>query len=60
MDAEDVILPLGSLYEPAAKDRFDLIISNPPFVISPGYDCEYRDNSMMGDSRCKRDKQRRY
>ncbi len=28
-------LRLGSLYEPVAGERFDLIVSNPPYVISP-------------------------
>lgn len=43
----------GSLYEPVAGERFDLIVSNPPFVITPrtagvpAY--EYRDGGMVGD-----------
>jgi methylase of polypeptide subunit release factors len=28
-------LRLGSLYEPVAGERFDLVISNPPYVMSP-------------------------
>jgi len=45
---------LGSLYEPVAKERFDRIVSNPPFVITPrradvpAY--EYRDGGMVGDA----------
>ena len=26
----------GSFFEPVAGERFDLIATNPPFVISPG------------------------
>jgi len=40
----------GSLYEPVAECRFDLIVSNPPFVISPRADHEYRDGSLSGDA----------
>jgi len=45
---------LGSLYDPVADDRFDLIVSNPPFVISPRSDYLYRDSSMPGDTVCER------
>lgn len=44
---------LGSLFEPVAGERFDQIVSNPPFVITPrttdvpAY--EYRDGGMVGD-----------
>lgn len=40
----------GSLLEPVAGERFDLIVANPPFVVSPGgsgYD--YRDSGLAGD-----------
>ncbi len=44
----------GSLFEPVAGERFDLIVSNPPFVITPRVDgvplMEYRDGGMVGDS----------
>jgi len=43
----------GSLFEPVAQDTFDLIISNPPFVISPDESFEYRDNPMELDEFCK-------
>jgi len=45
---------LGSLYEPVAGERFDRIVSNPPFVITPRRDdvpsYEYRDGGMVGDA----------
>jgi len=40
----------GSLYEPVAGESFDLIVANPPFVISPSRDYEYRDSGMGGDT----------
>lgn len=45
---------LGSLYQPVADERFALIASNPPFVITPrGADVphyEYRDGGRAGDA----------
>lgn len=44
----------GSLFEPVAGERFDHIISNPPFVITPRVEgvpaYEYRDGGMVGDA----------
>lgn len=44
----------GSLLEPVAGERFDLIVSNPPFVITPRLPdvphFEYRDGGMTGDA----------
>ncbi len=44
---------LGSLFEPVAGERFDHIVSNPPFVITPRLGdvpvYEYRDGGMVGD-----------
>ena len=47
----------GSMLEPVAGERFDLVVSNPPFVITPraagGADAlpeyEYRDGGRAGD-----------
>lgn len=45
---------LGSLFEPVAGERFDRIVSNPPFVITPRREgvpaYEYRDGGMVGDA----------
>ncbi|WP_246104625.1 N5-glutamine methyltransferase family protein [Rudaeicoccus suwonensis] len=42
----------GSLFEPVAGERFDLIVSNPPFVITPRTPdvptYEYRDGGAVG------------
>lgn len=43
----------GSLYEPVAGERFDLIVSNPPFVMSPpsapGQTLAYREANFEAD-----------
>ena len=41
----------GSLFDPVADERFDLIVTNPPFVISPatGKRLVYRDSGLPGD-----------
>jgi len=44
----------GSMFEPVAGEAFDLIVSNPPFVITPRVEgvpaYEYRDGGMVGDA----------
>ena len=40
----------GSLFEPAGGQRFDLIGSNPPFVVSPAEGPMYRDSGLHGDA----------
>ncbi|MFI1864223.1 DUF7059 domain-containing protein [Streptomyces jumonjinensis] len=49
----DAELKQGSLFEPVARETFDLIVSNPPFVISPGARLTYRDGGMGGDDLCR-------
>jgi hypothetical protein len=45
----------GSLLEPVAGRRFDLIVSNPPFVIAPpGPRYVYRESGLPGDAFCRR------
>ncbi|GGF49631.1 transferase [Marmoricola endophyticus] len=41
----------GSYFEPVRDELFDLIVSNPPFVISPATDerLVYRDSGVPGD-----------
>jgi hypothetical protein len=45
---------LGSMFEPVTDERFDYIVSNPPFVITPRVDgvpaYEYRDGGRVGDA----------
>lgn len=51
---EGVEFRLGSLFEPIAGERFDAIVSNPPFVITPRVPgvpaYEYRDGGLVGDA----------
>lgn len=53
-----VDLRLGDLYEPVAEDSFDLIVTNPPFVIAPPSDDAerllYREGSLPGDQLVER------
>ena len=47
-------LRMGSLFEPVAGQQFDLIISNPPFVIGTGVQQYiYRDSGIAGDGMCE-------
>lgn len=39
----------GSLLDPVAGQTYDLVVSNPPFVISPGRRYTYRDSGLTGD-----------
>lgn len=53
-DIHSIEFRLGSLFEPVIGERFDHIVSNPPFVITPRVegvpDYEYRDGGMVGDA----------
>jgi methylase of polypeptide subunit release factors len=40
----------GSWFEPVADESFDLIVSNPPFVISPDTDYVFRDSGLGRDA----------
>ena len=44
-------LRAGSMFEPVAGERFDLIATNPPFVVSPpeGDRLVYRETGFDGD-----------
>ncbi len=50
----DVDLREGSLLDPVAGERFDLVVSNPPFVITPRSGAvphwSYRDGGLAGDA----------
>ena len=48
-DVHNVEFREGSLFEPVGDERFDLIVSNPPFVVSPDDDYLYRDSGAPGD-----------
>jgi hypothetical protein len=53
-----VELRKGSLLEPVLGEQFDLVVANPPFVVSPGLDAgsggyTYRDSGLAGDAVCE-------
>lgn len=39
----------GDRFGPVAGRRFDLVVSNPPFVVGGGQRLEYRDGQLAGD-----------
>ncbi|MCA9050604.1 MAG: methyltransferase, partial [Planctomycetaceae bacterium] len=43
----------GDRFEPVADQSFDLIVSNPPFVIGPRAKYIYRDSGLFGDEFCQ-------
>ena len=53
LNEADIDLRTGSLYEPVTGERFDLIVSNPPFVMSPpsadGATLVYREANFEAD-----------
>jgi Methyltransferase small domain len=52
----DVEVREGSLFEPVAGDLFDLVVTNPPFVVSAGTGerLVYRDSGLPGDEVVRR------
>ncbi|AWB93990.1 transferase [Aeromicrobium chenweiae] len=52
LNRADIDVRDGSLFDPVAGETFDLIATNPPFVISPpgSQVLVYRDSGMPGDS----------
>jgi hypothetical protein len=44
----------GDAFEPAAGRQFDLIVCNPPFMISPGLRYLYRDSGLEADGFCRK------
>jgi hypothetical protein len=44
----------GDLFEPVQGQAFDLVVTNPPFVISPERRYVYRDGGMEADRLCQK------
>src|SRR4051794_31835825 len=44
----------GDLFAPVDGRRFDLVVSNPPFVVAPSGRFLYRDSGLPGDEICRR------
>jgi hypothetical protein len=49
-DVRNVRTALGNLFEPVEGETFDLIVSNPPFVIGPASPLLFRHGSDRGDA----------
>jgi methylase of polypeptide subunit release factors len=39
----------GSMFDPVAGEKFDLVVGNLPFVVSPDSDYAFRDSGLPGD-----------
>lgn len=52
-DCQNVECVTGSLFEAVEGRKFDLILSNPPFVMSPATEYVYRDNPIALDGFCR-------
>ena len=52
-DVANVAVREGSLFDPVEGERFDLIVANPPFVISPSRRYLFRDNELIVDELCR-------
>jgi methylase of polypeptide subunit release factors len=46
---ENVEFRAGSFFEPVAGERFDLVVCNPPYVVTPETEFLFRDGGMEGD-----------
>jgi methylase of polypeptide subunit release factors len=53
-DLQNVECRRGDLFEPVGGERFGLIASNPPFVISPDSELVFRDSGLPGDELSRR------
>jgi len=47
--ADNVETRAGSFFEPLDGERFDLVVANPPYVVSPETAYLFRDGGMRGD-----------
>jgi methylase of polypeptide subunit release factors len=46
---ENVETRVGSFFEPVGDEQFDLVVANPPYVVSPETAYLFRDGGMRGD-----------
>jgi SAM-dependent methyltransferase len=44
----------GDLFEPVEGEAFDLVVSNPPFIISPDFKHLFLTTELKGDELCQR------
>jgi len=48
--ASNLDIRQGSWFEPVEGERFDLIVANPPYVVSPETELLYRDGDLHADA----------
>jgi Methyltransferase small domain len=53
-DIANVELLEGSCFEPVSGRRFDLIVGNPPYVVSPDHEFTYGDSGVQGGALLER------
>jgi methylase of polypeptide subunit release factors len=49
-DRSNIEVRQGSVFEPVEGETFDLVVSNPPYVISPESTYAFRDSGVPGDA----------
>jgi methylase of polypeptide subunit release factors len=49
---DNIQFRLGNLLEPVAGERFDVVVCNPPYVISPDNDAVFRDSGEEPGALC--------
>ncbi len=52
-DIDNVECIVGDMFEPVAGQTFDLIVTNPPFVLGPDSSFVYRDSQLELDELCR-------
>jgi hypothetical protein len=52
-DLQNITVAAGSMFEPALNKRFDLVVSNPPFVIGQVTDLVHRESPLPADGLAK-------
>jgi hypothetical protein len=50
---ENIDFRVGDRFEPVADETFDLVVANPPFVISPSHRYLFRDAGLPTDELCR-------
>jgi SAM-dependent methyltransferase len=49
-DVSNIDARPGNWFEPVEGERFDLIVANPPYIVSPETELFYRDGNLLADA----------